>query len=84
MLYKIVIDDRSYSKWQIYDAPTFTPVTLDLDPCLKRLFSGDVFTYVSDNKNDAVNDNVDLDNDNDGIPNCAESYGNQVFNFFNT
>ena len=37
-----------------------------------------------DNDNDSVNDNVDLDNDNDGIPNCAESYGNQVFNLFNT
>ena len=45
MLYKIVVDDRNYSKWQIYDAPTLTPVTLDLDPCLMRLFSGDVFTY---------------------------------------
>ena len=53
MLYKIVIDDRSYSKWQIYDAPTLTPVTIDLDPCLMRLFSGDVFTYDSDNK-DAI------------------------------
>jgi len=48
MLYKIVIDDRNYSKWQVYDAPTLTPVTLDLDPCLNHLFSGDVFTY--DNK----------------------------------
>ncbi|MDN3676804.1 T9SS type B sorting domain-containing protein [Flavobacterium paronense] len=38
----------------------------------------------NDNDNDSVIDNVDLDNDNDGIPNCAESYGNQVFNFFNT
>lgn len=45
MLYKIVIDDRNYSKWQVYDAPTLTPVTLNLDPCLKHLFSGDVFTY---------------------------------------
>jgi gliding motility-associated-like protein len=38
----------------------------------------------NDNDNDSVNDNVDLDNDNDGIPNCAESYGNKVFNLFNT
>uniref|UniRef100_A0A6C0I7N4 RNB domain-containing protein n=1 Tax=viral metagenome TaxID=1070528 RepID=A0A6C0I7N4_9ZZZZ len=52
MLYKIVIDDRNYSKWQVYDAPTLSPVTLDLDPCLKRLFSGDVFTY--DFKNDSL------------------------------
>ena len=56
MLYKIVVDDRSYSKWQIYDAPTLTPVTLDLDPCLMKLFSGDVFTYNNDTDN--VNDNV--------------------------
>ena len=48
MLYKIVIDDRNYSKWQVYDAPTLTQVTLDLDPCLKHLFSGDVFTYDND------------------------------------
>lgn len=50
MLYKIVVDDRSYSKWQIYDAPTLTPVTLDLDPCVNKLFSGDVFTYDSNNE----------------------------------
>lgn len=38
----------------------------------------------SNSDNDIVNDNIDLDNDNDGIPNCAESYGNQAFNLFNT
>jgi gliding motility-associated-like protein len=27
--------------------------------------------------NDLANDNIDLDNDNDGITNCSESYGNQ-------
>ena len=30
--------------------------------------------------NDSTNDNVDLDYDNDGIPNCTESYGNQNIN----
>jgi gliding motility-associated-like protein len=33
--------------------------------------------------NDLANDNIDLDNDNDGIPNCAESYGNQNINLTN-
>jgi gliding motility-associated-like protein len=37
----------------------------------------------ADTDNDAVNDNVDLDNDNDGITNCTESYGNQYFNLTN-
>ncbi|MCF6132593.1 T9SS type B sorting domain-containing protein [Flavobacterium wongokense] len=37
-----------------------------------------------DSDNDAVNDNVDLDNDNDGITNCTESFGNQYFNLTNT
>lgn len=46
MLYKIVIEDRNYSKWQIYEAPSLTPATiLGLDPCVKHLFSNDVFEY---------------------------------------
>ncbi|SHG95398.1 gliding motility-associated C-terminal domain-containing protein [Flavobacterium fluvii] len=34
--------------------------------------------------NDKANDNIDLDNDNDGIANCTESYGNQNINISNT
>ena len=33
--------------------------------------------------NDTVNNNIDLDNDNDGISNCTESYGNQNINISN-
>ncbi|MFV5695578.1 T9SS type B sorting domain-containing protein [Flavobacterium sp. LB3P122] len=33
--------------------------------------------------NDKANDNIDLDNDNDGITNCTESYGNQNINISN-
>ena len=38
----------------------------------------------NDTDNDGVNDNVDLDNDNDGITNCTESFGDQNFNLSNT
>ena len=38
----------------------------------------------NDRDNDGVNDNVDLDNDNDGITNCTESFGNQNFDLTNT
>lgn len=37
-----------------------------------------------DTDNDSIIDNIDQDNDNDGITNCEESFGNQNFNFFNT
>ncbi len=29
---------------------------------------------------DLANDNIDIDNDNDGITNCTESFGNQIIN----
>ena len=34
--------------------------------------------------NDKANDNIDLDNDNDGILNCTESYGNQIIDVSNS
>ncbi|MFV8465009.1 T9SS type B sorting domain-containing protein [Flavobacterium sp. LB1P62] len=34
--------------------------------------------------NDKANDNIDLDNDNDGITNCTESYGSQNINISNS
>ncbi|MGV3696580.1 T9SS type B sorting domain-containing protein [Flavobacterium sp.] len=43
-----------------------------------------VSSCAEDYDNDGVNNNVDLDNDNDGITNCTESYGNQNFNLANT
>lgn len=34
--------------------------------------------------NDTANDNIDLDNDNDGITNCTESYGNRQIDISTT
>ncbi len=34
--------------------------------------------------NDLANDNIDIDNDNDGITNCTESYGNQNIDLSNS
>lgn len=33
---------------------------------------------------DGIVDDIDIDNDNDGILNCTESYGNQIINLTNT
>ncbi|RTY68204.1 T9SS type B sorting domain-containing protein [Flavobacterium sp. LB2P53] len=50
------------------------PVLSDLIP---------VSTCETDVDLDTVNDNIDLDNDKDGITNCTESYGNQVIDISN-
>ncbi|AXT20229.1 gliding motility-associated C-terminal domain-containing protein [Flavobacteriaceae bacterium AU392] len=38
----------------------------------------------TDIDNDDVNDNIDIDNDNDGILNCSESFGNQDIDLSNS
>jgi gliding motility-associated-like protein len=38
----------------------------------------------SDFDGDTINDNIDLDNDNDGLTNCTESFGNQNINLSNS
>ena len=50
MLYKIVIEDRNYTKWQLYEAPTLTHSTItDFDPAANHLFSNDVFEHNANN-----------------------------------
>ena len=38
----------------------------------------------TNNDSDLANDNIDIDNDNDGILNCTESFGNQNIDLSNT
>ncbi|MDP5230970.1 MAG: T9SS type B sorting domain-containing protein [Cellulophaga sp.] len=53
---------------------------------LERLESAEVPISIcpDDSDNDGIIDNIDVDNDNDGIQNCAESNGNVVLNIANT
>lgn len=43
-----------------------------------------VSSCATDFDNDTVNDNIDIDYDNDGIPNCTESYGSQTISLVNS
>jgi hypothetical protein len=49
-LFKIIISNRSYSSWEIVEANTLEPVSIDLivNPIEHKLFPNDVFTF---NKN---------------------------------
>ena len=45
-LLKIIIDNRNYSNWSVYNATTLEPISVDLEcnPIQHKLFTGDVFT----------------------------------------
>jgi exoribonuclease R len=42
--YKIYINDRNYSSWEIFDTNNFNKINVDIDPIKSKLFSNDVFT----------------------------------------
>ena len=60
-------------------------VKATLSACGIELFSDEipVSDCPTDMDNDKANDNVDLDNDGDGITNCTESFGNQNIDISN-
>ena len=60
-------------------APGYYYVKATIATCSSTLVSDNipVSACASNTDNDAANDNIDLDWDNDGIPNCTESLGNQ-------
>ena len=65
--------------------PGFYQVRGSISGCVTNIFSDKipVSECPINLDNDLVNDNIDIDYDNDGITNCAESYGDQVVNLSN-
>lgn len=74
--------------------PSYTPLNTEpgyyylsatISNCLSDLVSSNipVSNCPTDSDNDTVNDNIDIDYDNDGIPNCVESFGNVALNLTN-
>lgn len=65
--------------------PGFYQVRASISGCTTAVFSDKipVSQCPTNLDNDLANDNIDIDNDNDGILNCTESYGNQNINILN-
>lgn len=42
--YKLYVNDRSYTSWEIFDSANFNKIVLDINPVECKLFSNDVFT----------------------------------------
>ena len=62
--------------------PGFYHVKAGISTCGTELVSDKipVSSCAKDSDNDGVSDNIDFDNDNDGITNCTESYGDISLN----
>jgi exoribonuclease R len=43
-VFKIYVNDRNYSSWNIFETANFQPVNLEINPVENKLFSNDVFS----------------------------------------
>jgi hypothetical protein len=50
MHYKIHVNDRSYTSWEVFDTNKFNKVEVDINPIESKLFANDVFTIDKNNK----------------------------------
>ena len=48
-IYKIYVNDRNYTSWEVFDTSNFEKIELDINPIQLKLFSNDVFTIEDGN-----------------------------------
>jgi exoribonuclease R len=48
-LYKIYVNDRNYSAWEVFETNTFQKIDIDINPNTSKLFTNDVFSYEKNN-----------------------------------
>lgn len=84
--YNDVVIPNSNSNSYTPSAPGYYQVKGTNSNCGTFVFSDKipVSSCPTNYDNDKANDNIDLDNDNDGITNCTESYGSQNINISNS
>ena len=55
--YKIVLENRNYTNWNIYDSNNFEKKDIDINPLENKLFSNDVFTF-NKNKTNIIHSSI--------------------------
>jgi len=80
-LLKIIIDNRNYANWTIYNATTLEPISVDLEcnPIQHKLFTGDVFTFNKRNDKSCVEIIHSSVRNMDNIPAVLILNGNKTF-----
>ena len=56
--YKIYVNDRSYTSWEVFDTNNFNKITLDINPLESKLLSNDVFTVNKDNTVNLIHSSI--------------------------
>jgi len=78
MYYKILINDRDYQEWSVYESETLTEVKqIDIDPSNSKLFSCDIFEVNNNNNIIIIHSSIRL---LPSIPGClilqnSKTYG---------
>ena len=47
--YKLYVNDRSYTSWEVFDTINLNKINLDFKPIESKLFTNDVFIIETDN-----------------------------------
>ena len=78
-MYKISINDRSYTSWEAFDTNKFNKVDINIDPLESKLFTNDVFTIDKHNKVSIVHSSIRTGTSIPGvlILNGNKTYGRQ-------
>ena len=56
--YKIYVNDRSYTSWEVFDTNNFNKISIDINPLESKLLSNDVFTVNKDNTVNLIHSSV--------------------------
>jgi exoribonuclease R len=57
-LYKVYINDRNYSSWEVFETNNFQKVDMNIQPNESKLFSNDVFSFNSEKGPELVHSSV--------------------------
>ena len=58
--YKLYVNDRTYTSWDVFDTINFNKIPLDINPIESKLFSNDVFTIDENNKINLLHSSIRL------------------------
>jgi exoribonuclease R len=74
--YKLYVNDRTYTSWDVFDTINFNKIPLDINPIECKLFSNDVFTLDKNNKINLLHSSIRL---GPAIPGVLVLAGNKTY-----
>jgi len=74
--YKLYVNDRTYTSWDVFDTINFNKIPLDINPIECKLISNDVFTVDENNKINLLHSSIRL---GPAIPGVLVLAGNKTY-----